>query len=397
MENFIPNPGTNPAVQLSEETLAQQALQRQRSAEVCFVLEHKDDPFIVRNLKDFAPKKHRDLFGNFWSEGELALLFGDVGSGKSLLALQLAAAIAEGTPYLGYTNQCGPKKVLYIDFEHDESEAVARLNGNVPDNLVWAGLNRLENYYGDKDMHWITRWINLELVGTRAEVLIIDQPERFRMSNAEWHYLMSRLLRFKAEKKISILLVTAGKARHTGRPITVSNIPKNDMIAGVVDAIFAIAKHQRMPAERYIKQLKKRNKPIYSYRVDIWNHYNYTFSYSNQDNEENCLPQTNTEKRYDKMRIAEKMRYEGMSYRQIADFMNLPLATVYSWVKCIPEEDISKERPNYEAYFEEEPDNLGREEQLVVGNEEREARDEEREVKKYDVSNNEKTLQQWEA
>ena len=38
----------------------------------------------------------RLLFGEFWIEGELAVMFGDTGAGKSLLAVQIAESIARG-------------------------------------------------------------------------------------------------------------------------------------------------------------------------------------------------------------------------------------------------------------------------------------------------------------
>src|SRR5690349_19987226 len=40
----------------------------------------------------------RPLLGELWQEGELAILFGAVGCGKSTLAIQLAESIARGRP-----------------------------------------------------------------------------------------------------------------------------------------------------------------------------------------------------------------------------------------------------------------------------------------------------------
>ena len=42
-----------------------------------------------------VPKR---LFGEFWLESELAILFADTGVGKSLLAVQIAESIARGRP-----------------------------------------------------------------------------------------------------------------------------------------------------------------------------------------------------------------------------------------------------------------------------------------------------------
>ena len=39
-----------------------------------------------------------ELFGTFWRRGELAILFGEHGMGKSLLAVQIAEQVARGIP-----------------------------------------------------------------------------------------------------------------------------------------------------------------------------------------------------------------------------------------------------------------------------------------------------------
>jgi RecA-family ATPase len=55
-------------------------------------------PKINQCLADLpyrAPASH--IFDEFWRDGELALLFGASGVGKSIFAVQLAEAIARGT------------------------------------------------------------------------------------------------------------------------------------------------------------------------------------------------------------------------------------------------------------------------------------------------------------
>lgn len=66
------------------------------------------------------------LFDRFWAEGELALLFGESGTGKSILAVQIADALARGTPMSGFDMAKGRKKVLYVDLTMSDAQFHAR-------------------------------------------------------------------------------------------------------------------------------------------------------------------------------------------------------------------------------------------------------------------------------
>jgi len=58
--------------------------------------------------------------------GDATLLYGDGGTGKSLVALQLAVASATGTNWLSQSTRAG--SVLYLSAEDDEDELHRRLN-----------------------------------------------------------------------------------------------------------------------------------------------------------------------------------------------------------------------------------------------------------------------------
>src|SRR5260221_842286 len=64
----------------------------------------------------------RQLFGEFWSEGEFAILFADTGMGKSVLAVQLAELIARGPAGGVFPTTSKPQRVLYLDFELTEKQ-----------------------------------------------------------------------------------------------------------------------------------------------------------------------------------------------------------------------------------------------------------------------------------
>ena len=62
------------------------------------------------------------LFGEFWLEGELAILFADTGKGKSLLAVQIAESIARGRPIGPFEMTGRPQTVLDLEFERSDKQ-----------------------------------------------------------------------------------------------------------------------------------------------------------------------------------------------------------------------------------------------------------------------------------
>ena len=59
----------------------------------------KANEYLTSSKEFKAPEK---LFDEFWREGELTLLFGAGGLGKSVLAMQIAEAIARGRAIDGF-------------------------------------------------------------------------------------------------------------------------------------------------------------------------------------------------------------------------------------------------------------------------------------------------------
>lgn len=57
------------------------------------------------------------LFGEFWHQNELCILFAGTNVGKSVLAVQIGNSIAQGIAIAPFALQAGPANVLYVDFE----------------------------------------------------------------------------------------------------------------------------------------------------------------------------------------------------------------------------------------------------------------------------------------
>ena len=82
------------------------------------------------------------LFGEFWLEGELGVMFADTGKGKSILAVQMAEAIARGSGIEPMKTTAQAQTVLYLDFELTEKQFEMRYTEDLDTE---AGEDRLRN------------------------------------------------------------------------------------------------------------------------------------------------------------------------------------------------------------------------------------------------------------
>ena len=68
--------------------------------------------------QEYGKPMPRQLFGDFWLEGELCVLFADTNLGKSILAVQTGNNLAQGACMEPFANRMEPQtRVLYVDFE----------------------------------------------------------------------------------------------------------------------------------------------------------------------------------------------------------------------------------------------------------------------------------------
>lgn len=86
-----------------------------------------DETFIERLplVRDVAAKGVQWLVDGLIPEAQICLLTGAFGSGKSMLALALAAAVSEGRAFLGRATT--QRRVLILDRENPASTMAERL------------------------------------------------------------------------------------------------------------------------------------------------------------------------------------------------------------------------------------------------------------------------------
>lgn len=89
----------------------------------------------------------KKLFGDFWFENELAVLFAETNAGKSILAVQIADSISRGVDIPPFVCDAGAQKVLYFDFELSERQFFIRYSEDCEnmsqfnDNFIWLDID----------------------------------------------------------------------------------------------------------------------------------------------------------------------------------------------------------------------------------------------------------------
>ena len=220
------------------------------------------------------------LFGPFWQEGELSILFAGTGVGKSALAVQIGEGLARGVAFPPFgpaaPDNPGRMRLLYIDFELSEFQLAMRYSRITDDgknhehpypfspNMVrarfgWNG-KVIEGYDGFSDMFFTN--LRSEINATEARALIVDNITFLdRRSTANANIAMSimrGLEMIKNQCVISILVLAHTPKRRPWEPMTELDLQGSINLGNFADSMFAIGRSRRGDDLRYIKQVKVR-------------------------------------------------------------------------------------------------------------------------------------------
>jgi predicted ATP-dependent serine protease len=182
------------------------------------MIESADVVFDIRTANEWlagsAAKRPEPLFGDLWMTGEIGVMFAAPGCGKSVLAMQIAEAIARGRAVAPF--ECGAKKqkVLYLDLgsapgHFDMKYAPDEEERNRKPHAFSASLIRVcptERELTVEDLEPL-----IERSG--AGILIIDSIEHLlnsARSSKEAERAMRELRRLSRVHGLSILVIAAG-------------------------------------------------------------------------------------------------------------------------------------------------------------------------------------------
>lgn len=209
------------------------------------------------------------LFGEFWFEGELCILFADTNLGKSILAVQIGNSISRGEQIRGFKLETPKQPILYFDFELSDKQFENRYSikfeqhYNFDNNFIRVEINpdavipeaqTFEDYLN----HSLER----SITETGAKVLIIDnltylKNETEKAKDAS--PLMKHLKALKIKYGLSILILAHTPKRDLSKPITRNDLQGSKMLINFCDSSFSIGESHSDKNLRYLKQIKQRN------------------------------------------------------------------------------------------------------------------------------------------
>ncbi|MFT3746543.1 MAG: AAA family ATPase [Pyrinomonadaceae bacterium] len=324
------------------------------------------------------------LFGPFWTQGELAILFARTGVGKSALATQIAENLARGLRMAPFDTEgviAAPQNVLYLDFElsttqlgprysvYDKTERIykhtyqfsERLNRSI---LCWNG-TFAEGYEGFSDMFFEA--LSEAIEATEAHTVVIDNVtflDETATSNINTALsIMRSLNQIKHQFGTSILVLAHTRRRCRWNRLSSSDLQGSINLANFADSIFGMETSRQSPELRYLKLFKIRsgevehshdNVPVFSLsqfdaaathlvqnpnRPQIANFLGMRFQKFDREDKHIELPPSQavkimrkpSSKREAMIERVKKMMARGKSVGEVAEKLRLPRTTVFRY------------------------------------------------------------------
>ncbi|MBK8466761.1 MAG: AAA family ATPase [Chloracidobacterium sp.] len=309
------------------------------------------------------------LFGQLWIEGEIAVLTGDPGAGKSLLAVQIAEAVARGKGYAGKITPEGvtlndelactsaAQKVLYINLKQSSKQFAMRYaEEHDPED----GETLKNPYKFSKNLHRVDIDIHCKVPDGyktfdeilpllveklahkyKAKVVIIDSITYLHRSvygYRETYAMMKGLHRIKTKRGISILVLARSSKYGSVRESAAGSC--SALFSRFADSVFKLGTSRLDPSARYLKQMivHSSEKIFDESRVASlmlkrlggnflgFEHYGY---HAENDHKH----QTSDDRLWPAIDKVKRLSDEGKSIREIAAELDIPRTTVHRYLQ----------------------------------------------------------------
>ena len=315
-------------------------------------------------MEDAGKKpQQKALFGDFWLEGELSILFSDSGRGKSTLAMQIAESLARGKAVAPFETVPPAQKVLYFDFELSEKQFEARYSAlkkdgtrhrhRFSDKLLRAQTApHGELPPGYKNLAEFVQHSFTELLRqTDARVVIVDNITFLKGANENASaaaQLMKALKYFKQCYGLSILVLAHTPKLPYTSPLSLNDMQGSKMLSNFADNVFALGTSNQAKDLRYLKHLKPRatelrydTSNVIIYRIKksrTFLHFEFVGNAKERDHLVWRWEYADGE-RAKSIIVAKKLYAAGNSQRRVAMIMGVGTTTVNRYLRAAGQDD----------------------------------------------------------
>jgi RecA-family ATPase len=209
------------------------------------------------------------LFGEFWFEGELCILFSDTNLGKSILAVQIGNSISKSEQIDGFLLESPQQPILYFDFELSDKQFENRYSINYEEhynfdnNFIRVEIDADAVIPENKDFEsHLCDSLELAILKSNSKILIIDNLTFLKTDTEKAKdalSLMKQLKLLKNKYDLSILVLAHTPKRDLSKAITKNDLAGSKMLINFCDSSFTIGGCYTDKNIRYIKQIKQRN------------------------------------------------------------------------------------------------------------------------------------------
>ena len=314
-------------------------LQKEDEDAVAITAEHTGIPEVPA-LSDFNAMhfpEQNPLLGPFSSQ-QLTFVFAPTGAGKSMFALGLAYAMAEGQSFCGWHSQ-GPRRVLFVDGEMVAANLQQRMRGLQSERLfianiaTWAVGEGLEppNLAEESGQAMVHAWIlkhDIDVVVLDNLMSLAWQDGVSMNSDESWQPVRRWCVAERAEGRSVVIVDHSNQA---------GNIFGSKTKLWHVDMAIKLEEIESEPEDEIASFDLKTERPVRRFAMSFQKQRGTT------DREPDVVVTAGdiashwtVEMAADvKRKMAKDMRENGLTIRDIAEELSAPKSTVHRWVKGV--------------------------------------------------------------
>lgn len=212
---------------------------------------------------DDSDKEPRQIFGHFLYEGEMSILFGDAGVGKSILANDIAFFVSGGGHE--WEEMESPNiPTLYIDLGMSTKQFVSRYKTAepyIPNTFHRAMIDPTE--LSEKEiLPEVSRLIaGMQSTDNPPKFIIVDNITNgfgTMTASTKMRNLLSEFKNLKEKFGLTILLIANSKKRKSWSVINLNDLGGWTNHLNFIDSVFTIGQSRCGKKFKYIKQIKTR-------------------------------------------------------------------------------------------------------------------------------------------